>query len=343
MSHKKDNKKTYISRRQQQQKRQLLFLAIIFCLFVGILTVLFLHQSNEPDPVSMQDEYVQEDDNAIVYNGKRYTYNNHISNYLFMGIDESDTVDAQKTQADAGQADVIFLLSYDRKENTLKSLAIPRDTMTQIESFSFSGNSQGMQENHLNLQYAFGDGKWKSCELMKTAVSNLLYGLPIQGYCSVKMDAVPILVDLVGGVQVTVEDDSIQQAYPEFTQGSEVTLSKDNALDYIRFRDIMAENSALVRQQRHKSFLDAFLKKVQTLSGENIGIVTDVYEGITPYMVTNMGIDLFVDLLDASIANPIVNETVPGEGQAGEFHDEYHVDEDALFALILQMFYKEIQ
>ena len=338
--------KTSKVRKQQQQKKQLLFLisvaAIIVAVAAGLVVKAVLDRKSDEFQLSSDDFAQTEDEDVIVFDGKKYVYNDHLSNYLFMGIDSVKKIDEQKTQADAGQADSIFLIAYDRKENTLQSLAIPRDTMTEIESFSFSGNSQGMQTNHLNLQYAYGDGKWKSCELMKTAVSNLLYGVPIQGYCSVKMDAVPILVDIAGGVEVTVPDDSLQETYPEFTKGSTVTLTGENALAYVRYRDTDQENSALVRQQRHRSFLNGFLAKVQELSARDAGIVTDLYEGIQEYMVTNMGNDQFVKLLDASKQAPVVSETVPGEGAAGAYHDEYHVDEDELYKLIIQMFYEEV-
>ena len=33
--------------------------------------------------------------------------------------------------------------------------------------------------------------------------------------------------------------------------------------------------------------------------------------------------------------------TIPGEGKAGAGFDEYHVNEDELFELVLQLFYKE--
>ena len=84
-------------------------------------------------------------------------------------------MEGYETQKDAGQADALFLVSLDRAEQKLQILTIPRDTMAQIETFNPGGKSLGMTEDHINLQYAFGDGKTKSCELMKTAVSNLLY------------------------------------------------------------------------------------------------------------------------------------------------------------------------
>ena len=43
----------------------------------------------------------------------------------------------------------------------------------------------------------------------------------------------------------------------------------------------------------------------------------------------------------ASKQAPVVSETVPGEGAAGAYHDEYHVDEQALQKQIIDLFYVE--
>ena len=57
-------------------------------------------------------------------------------------------------------------------------------------------------------------------------------------------------------------------------------------------------------------------------------------------MVTNMGNDVFLVLATAKREGRI--ETVPGKGVNTELYDEYHVDQDALYELVLDMFYKEI-
>ena len=59
-------------------------------------------------------------------------------------------------------------------------------------------------------------------------------------------------------------------------------------------------------------------------------------------MVTNMGNDLFVKLLEASEQTIPQEYTLPGEGAEGDDgYEEYHVDEEALHNLVLQMFYKQ--
>ena len=116
-------------------------------------------------------------------------YNDHLSNYLFLGIDTRESVDTYQSTGRCRTGQMRFLVvSMDRATEKIKVLFVPRDSMTEIEVFNPSGKSLGMTTDHINIQYAFGDGRQKSCELMKTAVSNLLEGLPIQGYCSMNMD-----------------------------------------------------------------------------------------------------------------------------------------------------------
>lgn len=282
-----------------------------------------------------------ESDDTIQYQGNTYKYNDHLSNYLFMGIDSREDVDTYESQQDAGQADAIFLVSLDRATEEIKVLFIPRDSMTKIEVFNPAGKSLGMTTDHINIQYAYGDGKQKSCELMKTVVSNLLEGLPIQGYCSMNMDGIPVITDFVGGVEVTVPDNSLEGVNPEFKEGAVVTLTGENAEQFVRYRDIGKSQSALVRQERQKTYLQALLKKAQEQASKDAGFVTDLYDSIKSYTVTNMGNDVLAKLLAASQKGISDTQTVPGEGTQGANFDEYHVDQDKLTDLIISMFYNK--
>lgn len=278
----------------------------------------------------------------VEYKGETYKYNDHLSNYLFLGIDTREAVDTYQSQADAGQADAIFLVSMDRATEKIKVLFIPRDSMTRIEVFNPYGQSLGETTDHLNIQYAFGDGKEKSCELMKTAVSDMLDGLPIQGYCSMNMDGISVITDFVGGIQLTIPDDSLADVNSEYKKGAVVDITGETAEQFVRYRDIDKTQSALVRQERQKTFLQALVQKAQEKAGEDAGFVTGLYDSVKSYTVTNMGNDIFAKLLAASQNGITDTETVPGEGTHGENFDEYHIDEDALSDLIISMFYEKI-
>ena len=279
-------------------------------------------------------------DNVIEYNGQTYTYNDHLSNYLFMGIDATDEVSTYKSQQDAGQADTIFLVSMDRVTEEIQVLLIPRDTMTEIGVFNPSGESLGTTEDHINLQYAYGDGKEKSCDLMETAVSGLLDGIPIHGCCAVNMDGISVIVDLVGGVEITVPDASLEEVSPEFQEGSVITLTGEKAEQFVRFRDTSKSGSSLVRQERQKTFMRALLQRVQEEVSEDAGFITEMYNAIQPYMVTSLGTDIFAKLVTSADGNTVEVETVPGEMTHPGNFDEYHINKDEFRKLLVEMYYK---
>ena len=342
---------TKTTRKAIRQRKICMLLIIILIIVLSVLGggYYLLSQKNAASPQnggqnsdSRNQTDLSQNSDIVEYKGETYKYNDHLSNYLFLGIDTREAVDTYQSQADAGQADAIFLVSMDRATEKIKVLFIPRDSMTRIEVFNPYGQSLGETTDHLNIQYAFGDGKEKSCELMKTAVSNMLDGLPIQGYCSMNMDGISVITDFVGGIQLTIPDDSLADVNPEYKKGAVVDITGETAEQFVRYRDIDKTQSALVRQERQKTFLQALVQKAQEKAGEDAGFVTGLYDSVKSYTVTNMGNDIFAKLLAASQNGITDTETVPGEGTHGENFDEYHIDEDALSDLIISMFYEKI-
>ena len=284
------------------------------------------------------------DAGTVIWEGKEYQYNDHLSNYLLLGIDTREKAETSVGQADAGQADALYLLSWDRVEKTVSVVTIPRDTMTEVEAFGPGGESLGKSEDHISLSYAYGDGGHESCRLTEEAVSDLLYGLPIQGYCAVNLDGIPVLTESVGTVTVTVPNDSMEEAYPEFSEGAQVTLDKENTELFVRYRDTSTPQSALARTERQKEYICAFGEAAQKKAADGTAFAAELYMALEPYMVTSMGNDEFVKLMESAAAGSVTeNWTVPGEGVQGKSYDEYHVDDDALYEKILETFYRETE
>ena len=265
-------------------------------------------------------------------------YNDHLSNFLFLGIDGSGTVDSIESMWDIGQADSIFLVSYDRAEETMRELIIPRDTMAVIETFNPMGRSLGLSVDHLNIQYGYGDGKLRSCEITKNTVSNLLGGqIPIQGYCSLRMDGIPLLADLLDGIEVTVPDDAMADEPEGYHKGDVITLTSETAEHFLRYRDTEESQSAIDRQARQRAFMEGFVKKAKVEAEKDSSLVTKFYDALEPYMVTNMGNDQFAKLL---AAENLGSDTLPGEGVEGEIYDEYYVNEEEMKSLLREIFFK---
>lgn len=334
-----------LPKKRNKNRRKRIAAVLVIC---GVLAVVAVFAAGiwkqqrkahmETDSASVSSE--ENTSESITYKGKTYVYNDHLSNYLFMGIDTKGDMETAES-GDAGQADAVFLVSVDRVTKEMQVISIPRDTMTEIEMFSVSRKSLGLMENHINLQYAQGDGKTESCELMETAVSKLLGGIPVHGYCSVNMDGIPVMTEAAGNVQVVIPDNSLEEVNPEFAEGAEVTLTKDNVEQFVRYRDTGREQSALVRQDRQKIFIEAYMKKAQEQYAKDASFVTGLYESMKPYMVTNIGNDLFVKLLSVAQEGKSSVHTLPGKGAQGEYFDEYRVDEEALQEMIISVFYRE--
>ena len=219
-------------RQSYKQSKAGMILAVIVIILVALLGIgYFLWQQTQGVMKTGTSEEQSEtastaaDQNTVEYEGNTYKYNDHLSNYLFMGIDSTEEVSEMESQQDAGQADSIYVVSLDRATEQVQVLSIPRDTITEIEVFNPSGTSLGMTDNHINLQYAYGDGKEESCELMKTAVSKLLHDLPIQGYYSMNISGISEIGKLVGDVEIVVPDDSLEEYDPYFKEGATVVIN----------------------------------------------------------------------------------------------------------------------
>lgn len=279
---------------------------------------------------------------TVVWQGEEYVYNSHLSNFLFLGIDTRENVETKMGKTDAGQADALYLVSFDRTTGGMALISIPRDTMTQIEIFSWDGQSLGLAEQHISLSYAYGDGGYESLELAEQAVSNLFYGLPIQSACAMSLDGISALMESFGPVTVTVPNDSLEDHYPEFQEGAEAVLTEENAETFVRWRDIDETQSAIGRMERQQEFMRAFGETAAQRYGDNIEGLLAVYESLSPYLVTTIGNDWFLKLAEGYFGGaPVTEWTVPGEGVEGEPYDEYHVDDSAFYEKIIATFYEK--
>ena len=92
------------------------------------------------------------------------------------------------------------------------------------------------------------------------------------------------MTEIAGNVEVTVPDNSLAEVNPEFTEGVEVVLTKDNVEQFVRYRDIDQTQSALVRQNRQKSFLQAYMKKAQEEYQKDASFVARLYDSLRSYM-----------------------------------------------------------
>ncbi len=323
------------------RKKKQSFILLCFAIIIIAALIVFIKRNKDDTHSTEYKESDRED--TIPYGGKEYEYNEHLSNYLFMGIDKRETIEENQARAENGRADAIYLLSYDRVKKTAKAFAIPRDTMTSVHAYSVDGTDLGLVEDHINMQYVYGDGKEESCRLMKEAISNMMYGIPIQGYLALNMDGIPVAVGALKSVEVVVPNSSLESVDSKYKKGAKVTITEENAELFVRYRDTDIAQSAMMRMERQKAFMEAFMETARTKASNDTELVINMYDSLKPHMVTSMGTDLFAQLLDASYESDDKIQDIPGKKVDGNEFDEYHINEEQLYELVLQHFYKEVQ
>lgn len=288
----------------------------------------------------------------LQYEGRIYEYNDDIMTFLIMGIDKNGEVEDSQGAADGGQADALFLVVADRRKKEIRLVGINRDTMVDINAYDAYGEgTDGSAKAQIAVQHGFGDGRELSCELTKNAVSGLFYNLPIHGYAAVNMDAIPVINDAVGGVTLEAIEDIDTDKYGKsigkvWHEGEEIHLQGMEAYCYVRWRDREKFESARLRLARQKQYLEAFLEKARSETKKNITLPIRLYGDLAPYMVTDISIDETAYLAGELVGYTLAPEgiyTLSGETIRGESYEEFYPDEEALKALMIAVFYREVE
>ncbi len=281
----------------------------------------------------------------IRYRGKIYRYNEDVLTFLFLGIDRMSEVKEASNGVDGGQSDAIFLLVLNPHTQRMTVIGINRDTMTDIDVYSRNGNFLQTVKGQLCLQHGYGDGKQVSCERSMNAVSKLFYNLPIHGYCAVNMGAIPLINDAVGGVELTALE-TVAYKGGKFTEGQELHLQGMGAYYYLHNRDTGSFDSAGRRLERQKQYLLAYAATAREAMEKDITLPVKLYQTLSKYMVTDISVDE-VSYLAMQISGYTLEDediiSLQGETREGEKFEEFYVDEEFLYELILAVFYNEVE
>lgn len=174
-----------------------------------------------------------------------------IVNILLIGIEEIGS--AQNT-------DSMIIATMNTEDHSLKLTSLMRDTYVQIP---------GHDNNRLNSAYAKG-----GIELLYDTIE-LNFGVRIDGYCMVNFEAFQEIVDLVGGVKITLTDKEADYlnstnyisdpANRNVIEGIQ-TMNGNQALGYcrIRKRPTATESNDFGRTQRQRIVLTAIFDKVKS-------------------------------------------------------------------------------
>ena len=352
--------------RKKKAKRKRLFIAILCeaaILVAAVFTVFqivraagrsSLHSKAQGLPSMMpiqaqellsEEEQQRWQEGWVKYQDGIYAYKEDILTFLIMGIDKNSDVKEAVGGTNGGQADALFLAVMDPGEKVIKIIGINRNTMAEVDIYNDEGAYVSTASAQIAVQHGFGNGMEESCERQVKAVRKLFYNLPIHGYAAINMSAIATINDAVGGVDVKVLED-LTRVDKSLVKDEMVHLTGKSAFWYIKYRDTKEFASADMRLQRQKQYLNAFIGAAKQAVKKDLSTALDLYGAVSDQMVTDISLD------EVAYLAPIVADyqfssdsfyMTEGETVMGEKFEEFHIDEDALYEMILDVFYEEIK
>lgn len=316
-----------------------LVLAVIILIFTIFTIARKIEQRMYRGEVTIDDITIPEQNGEIYYDSKWYTKNRDIETLLIIGADTFDGVD----KTSSVQADFNALLVIDNKNEKIDILHLNRDIMTDIKIKGDLGKYVGTEKRQLALSYAYGDRVSERAANTKWAIQNLLYDTEIDNYICLNMDRVKDVNDLVGGVTVTVNED-MTNVDASFTKGNTITLKGKQALSFVRARMSVGDGTNLLRMERQKSYMYAFVKKLQSSLESDSEFAYRAVEELIDYITTDYTVQELLKLADEKDQYDIGEIiTLSGDVNYDNTFVEYYPDENALRKTVIDLFYVEKQ
>jgi LCP family protein required for cell wall assembly len=302
-----------------------------------------LGELGEQENMLILEEDAKWQDDWIRYNGKIYDFNENILTFLFMGIDVKGELSERQKGLQSGQADALFLGILNPDTKQILVIGIDRNTMTTYNVYDEEGEHIRQEFGQITLAHAYGDGRELSAENTVNAVSQLLYDIPIHGYCALNIAAVPALNDAVGGVEVTALNDIPRS---KIKKGNQIHLMGRAAYDYVQYRDTTLEESARGRLERQKQYLTAYIAQAKKSFKSNPTLPVQLYQEVTPYLTTDIALDELVYLAGDAVGYSFSQSDIhiiPGTTDISGEYDEFYPDEEAMKRLIIEVYYTPVE
>ncbi len=277
---------------------------------------------------------------TLTYGGETYRRREDLTTFLVMGL---DTYAHQKETGyiNTMQSDFLALLILDEDRQDCQILHINRDTITKIRRLGIGG-AAGSFQGQIALAHTYGSGGSDSCLNAVRAVSDLLYGVKIDHYMTLTMDAIGTINDALGGVPVEIAED-MTAVDPAFRKGETVLLRGDQALGYIRSRKDLEDSSNVSRMERQRQYMTAFYETLTQQSREDetllARLLMEVSGGFVSDCTANRLNSLMTTLGDCRMGQI---RTIKGDAVRGEEFMEFHPDRKALLEQVLELFYEKL-
>jgi LCP family protein required for cell wall assembly len=267
----------------------------------------------------------------------------------FLGVDKRELGLEDGVVGTAGQSDACIVVAIDSSTGKVTAIAVPRDTMVEIDLYSESGVFLRTETMQLCLSYAYGDGKETSAENVTTSISRILKNVPISKYFALDLDGIAPLNDAIGGVTVQSLYDFEEEG---IKVGDTILLEGDLTETYVRHRSMDTIDASLNRTARQVQYIKAYAGQLVPAVMDDFSVISKLYDTASEYCSTDITLSNATYLASLLISKNVTDfDTITLEGEmkasdnidyADYVYAEFYPDEDALMQTVLDVFYKQV-
>lgn len=292
---KTSGKKGSSKRAKKRKKAKMITFAIEAVILIVLLVVLYvLNRTELLSKVTYDDEVVKESVNELTE--ETLEVMEEYTNIALFGLDTRQAGSLGK----GNRSDTIMVASINNDTKDVKIVSIYRDSYLNLANDKY---------RKCNEAYSVGGPE------QAVAMLNMNLDLKIDHYMSVDFLAVSEVVDLLGGIEIDVDEYEIEHLNNYTVETSKVTGKKTQKLtktglqtldgvqatSYCRIRYTAGDD--FKRTERQREVLETIAKKAKTMS---VSQLDEIVKKVFPMCATNMTVDQLLAIAADGLSYNIV-------------------------------------
>ena len=297
-SAKTSGKKAASKRAKKRKKAKMITFAIEAVILVVLLVVLYvLNRTERFSKVVYDDKVVEDSVNELTK--ETLEVMDEYTNIALFGLDTRQAGSLGK----GNRSDTIMIASINNKTKDVKIVSVYRDSYLNLANDKY---------RKCNEAYSIGGPE------QAVAMLNMNLDLKIDHYMSVDFLAVSEVVDLLGGIEIDVDQYEIEHLNNYTVETSKVTgkstsklkstglqtLDGVQATSYCRIRYTQGDD--FKRTERQREVLETIAKKAKTMSASQLD---SIVKAVFPMCATNMTVDQLLGFAADALSYNIVGTT----------------------------------
>lgn len=281
---------------KKRKKAKMITFAVEALILLVLLVVLYvLNRTERFSKVIYNDKVVENSVNDLseetLESMERYT------NIALFGLDTRQAGSLGK----GNRSDTIMVASIDNETKDVKIISVYRDSYLNLANDKY---------RKCNEAYSVGGPE------QAVAMLNMNLDLKIDHYMSVDFLAVSEVVDLLGGIEIDVDEYEIEHLNNYTVETSKVTgksttklkstglqnLDGVQATSYCRIRYTKGDD--FKRTERQREVLETIIKKAKTM---NVATLDEIVKAVFPMCATNMTVDQLLGIVKDGMSYNIVD------------------------------------